>query len=189
METLYGIVQRKESMNTLKTLEPILIDGHLDHTKLVRVSQEIMNANEQGKAIMLVISSDGGKMAACVNFAHWLEKEKKEHGIELFAKIYTASSGATLISLCADTRIMSTSGSFGLHIGSLTVESNDITKNGVLANRLTRLLKSSSDLIDRLLKERVPNFPIAMSSTLHAKGRLILTPEECLNYGICSELF
>lgn len=176
-------------MNTLKSCEPVLIEGHLERIKLDRVRHEIETASRQHKPVMLVISSDGGRMDACADFVKWLENEKKNFSEQLSAKIYTASSGAALISLCADTRIISTDGLFGLHIGSLTVESTDVSAEGVLAKRLTALLRSSYDLTGRLLQEKVSNLPIGKLTTLHAKGHLIISPTECLAYGICSKIF
>jgi ATP-dependent protease ClpP protease subunit len=175
-------------MDTL-VCEPILIEGHLDREKLDHACHEIMAAHQRNRQIVLVISSDGGKMDACVDFVTWLEKEKKDFSKKVSAKIYTASSGAALIALCADTRSISTNGLFGLHIGSLTVESSDISTKGLLAKRLTTLLQSSHDLTLRLLQEKVPHLPMDKLSTLHAKGQLLISPAECVAYGLCSKIF
>jgi ATP-dependent protease ClpP protease subunit len=167
--------------------EPVLIEGSLTRSSLGVARQEIERCVSRGQSVTLVIKSDGGKMDASVEFASWLAEMKNQ--IRIMAKIYQASSGAALIALAARERRISQAGSFNLHIGALTIESSDIDESGKVAERLLRLLRSSSDKLFSLLKGSAPRFPIRKFTTLHAKGKLELTPAECIEYGICSEVF
>lgn len=149
--------------------------------------QEVERCASRGQSVTLVIKSDGGKMDASLEFVSWLAEMKKR--VKVMAKIYQASSGAALIALATHERRISQNGGFNLHIGAITVESNDIDQTGKVAERLRSLLRASSERLFGLLNESAPRFPIRKLTTLHARGQLELTPAECVEYGICAEIF
>ena len=167
--------------------EPVLLVGDLTRDCLERARCEIASSFSLGRAVILVVKSDGGAIDASVDFINWLVDEKTKRRLEVSAKIYTASSAAAAIALATDSRRISQYGRFGLHVGSMLIESTDINRDGVIAERYAALLRKSKERLFNLL--RATKISKDKIGTLDAKGRLVLTPVECLKYGICSEIF
>lgn len=172
----------------MHSLEPVLIEGELTKSKLSRIRQEIAGCAARGQSVMLVIKSHGGKLDATLEFLGWLIETKEQ--IKVSAKIYVASSAAAMIALAAHERRISSDGEFNLHIGAVTLDTNDICKkSGAISERFQKLLRASHENLFRLVKESAPRLPVGKLCTLDATGVLEITPAECIEYGICSDIF
>ncbi len=179
---------RSTMKNTYESAEPILLTGTLTRRSLERAREEIERCSICGQPVVLVINSDGGTLDATLEFISWIANEKATHHLAISVKIYTASSAAAMIALAiSDNRSIARDGEFRLHVGSITIDSADIGKNWVIANRFRRLLHTSRVTLFKLLSGT--KLPSEKLSTLDSRGRLDIKPVECVEYGICSATF
>lgn len=165
----------------------VLLRGPLTKSKLENAWREVVVYQEPAKggpqSITLVIASEGGGHRA-FEFVRKMAKS----GIVFSTKIYQAKSGAALIAMAAKRREMERGGVFEIHMGSATIESNEINAEGKVSDRILSFLedgreKTLSLMVQCGFQETGPHM-----DTLFAQNRLTLTAEECLRLGIVERI-
>ena len=175
-------------MNTGTKVGAVLLSGYLKKSVLKKAVLEIQNCDPLAQ-IILVIDSGGGDTAPAFRFVEWMMKFKKERQLTVVAKVYNAGSAAAGIALAADEREMDRDGIFEIHIGSITIESNEIFEGNRIARRLVEPVRKWQDMLHERLAVVSPGIPAHLTTKLHATNRLRLSPDECLKYGIVQKLF
>ena len=165
----------------------VLLCGPLTKSNLESAWQEIIAYQEQTnggpQSVTLVINSEGDGYRA-LEFVDRMEKS----GITFSAKIYRANSGAALIAMAAKEREMVAGGELEIHLGSVTIEANEIDDTGQVTERLRIFLTAGREKTLALMakcgfKDQGPHI-----DTLFATNWLLLTADECLALGIVKRI-
>lgn len=161
----------------------VLLCGALTQKTLDRAWKEILSYQEPengGKqSVTLVIKSEGGGYRAF----EFVER-MRESGITFSAKIYHAGSGAALISMAASEREIVAGGELEIHLGSVTIEANEIDGTGQVAERLRNFLVEGREKTLTLMSKCGFKSTGPHMDTLFATNRLTLTDDQCLALGI-----
>lgn len=168
--------------------QAILVSGTLNRRSLEKIKREIGGCDADSP-ITLVIDSNGGDTAPALEFLEGMNLVKQTHAVTFEARIYRAYSAAAGIALMADRREIDRDGIFEIHIGSITIESNEISEDNRIAKRLAEPVRKWHKAVMDRLKLVAPQIPPVLMTRLHATNRLRLKPEECVQYGIASRTF
>lgn len=165
----------------------VLLCGALTQKTLDRAWREILSYQEPGnggkQSVTLVIKSEGGGHRAF----EFIEKMGSS-GIVFSAKIYHAGSGAALIAMAVNEREIVADGEFEIHLGSVTIEANEIDGTGQVTERLRNFLATGREKTLTLMaqcgfKDNGPHM-----DTLFATNRLTLNADQCLKLGIVKHI-
>jgi len=172
----------------MHSIQPtVLLYGHLTHKRLDFAWREVegyLSAEHVPKEIVLVIQSEGSGNY-CWKF---IEKMNTLKGITFFAKVYVAKSAAALIALAADRREIEKHGVIEIHLGSVIIESNEVTSQGKVSKWIIDELRAGREHTFALMhKCGIPDTGSHMDALL-ARNTLTLSAEECLKLGLVTRI-
>jgi len=163
---------------------PIHIKGELTTSVLRKIGMEIeQRLGQSPEKITLEIDSQGGSAKGSQTiFERFIKNEER-----IICRILEANSAAALLALLGNRRSISQGGSFGIHLGSISVESNELLEQGKASDRSVKRILAFRAFYLAVLKQRT-RLPEEAYAKLHASNRLVLNPDECLKYGIVQEI-
>jgi len=161
----------------------VLLCGHLTKKRLDFAWREVesyLSAEHVPKEITLVINSDGWGDY----FWGFIDKMNALTDVTFSAKVYTAKSAAALVALAANRREIEEHGLIEIHLGSVTLESNEVNSQGKVSGRITEQLRKGRERTFALMEKcGIPKEGPHMDQLL-AQNWLTLNAEACSQLGI-----
>ena len=171
-------------------IEVVLILGQLTDDKTADISSQVDRAlgrleSVENPELILVINSGGGYFSEA--FDRLIEKIRST-SVPTIAKIYHASSAASMIALAAKCREIDKNGAFGFHNGNVEITGSDLLPDGSLTKRSRASLERMIKLNQELLEQASVELPPDMKVQLAASGRLVLNAQQCIDLGVVSRI-